>query len=40
VAAQYEGQLKAGATGNGYVRLQDNGRWPTILLAQADGTPQ
>jgi HlyD family secretion protein len=40
VAAQYEGQFKAGATGNGYVRLQANGRWPTILLAQAEGTPQ
>ena len=40
VAAQYEGQLKAGATGNGYVRLQSNGLWPTLLLAQADGTPQ
>jgi HlyD family secretion protein len=40
VAAQYEGELKAGATGNGYVRLQANGRWPTILLAQAEGTPQ
>jgi HlyD family secretion protein len=40
VAAQYEGQLKAGATGNGYVRLQANGPWPTILLAQAEGTSQ
>jgi HlyD family secretion protein len=40
VAAQYEGQLKAGATGNGYVRLQANGRWPTTLLAQTNGTPQ
>ena len=38
VAAQYEEQLKAGATGNGYVRLQANGHWPRILLAQADGT--
>jgi HlyD family secretion protein len=41
VAAQYEELLKAGATGNGYVRLQANGHWPTGLrLAQADGTPQ
>ena len=40
VAAQYEGELKAGATGNGYVRLQANGRWPTLLLAQTEGTPQ
>jgi HlyD family secretion protein len=40
VAAQYEPQLKAGATGNGYVRLQTNGRWPAILLAQAKGTPR
>ena len=40
VAAQYEGQLKAGATGNGYVRLQANGSWPTILVTQADGAPQ
>ncbi len=38
VAAQYEEQLKAGATGNGYVRLQANGHWPTILLAEGDGT--
>lgn len=40
VAAHYEEQLKAGATGNGYVRLQANGRWPATLLAQPDGTPQ
>jgi HlyD family secretion protein len=41
VAARYEELLKAGATGNGYVRLQANGHWPTGLrLAQVDGTPQ
>src|SRR5271165_3093704 len=40
VAAQHDAQLKAGATGNGYVRLQANALWPTTLLAQADGTAQ
>jgi HlyD family secretion protein len=41
VAARYEELLKAGATGNGYVRVQSNGHWPAgLLLAQADGTPQ
>jgi HlyD family secretion protein len=39
VAEQYDGQLKAGATGNGYVRLESNGRWPTALLAQVHGAP-
>jgi HlyD family secretion protein len=37
VAAQLDGQLKAGATGYGYVRLQTNASWPEGLLAQADG---
>jgi len=41
IAAQYEGQLKAGATGNGYVRLQADGHWPqTLVLAQAEGSPR
>jgi len=40
VAKQYDGLLKAGQTGNGYVRLESNRRWPTSLLAPADGAPQ
>ena len=40
VAARYEGQLKAGATGNGYVRLEPNRPWPMLLLAQAGIAPQ
>ena len=40
VAKRYDGLLKAGQTGNGYVRLQSNGRWPTGLLTPADGAPQ
>ena len=42
IAAQYQGVLKAGATGNGFVRLQEKGLWPRILLAGAEpeGTPE
>lgn len=41
IATQYEGQLKAGATGNGYVRLQADGHWPqTLVLARPEGTPR
>ncbi len=46
VAQQYDGLLKAGQTGNGYVRLDANGRWPTGLaggparVAQTDVGPR
>lgn len=46
VAQQYDGLLKAGQTGNGYVRLDANARWPTGLgggtaqVAQTDVGPR
>lgn len=36
VAKEYDGLLKAGQTGDGYVRLDANGRWPTSLMVRAD----
>ncbi len=40
VAKQYDGLLKAGQTGNGYVRVDSNGHWPTGLMVRAEGAPQ
>jgi len=46
VAQQYDGLLKAGQTGNGYVRLDANARWPSGLagraaeIARADAGPR
>jgi HlyD family secretion protein len=38
VAQQYDGLLKAGQTGNGYVRLDANARWPTGLAGRTEDT--
>jgi len=46
VAQQYDGLLKAGQTGNGYVRLDSNAHWPTGLagaparVAQTSAEPR
>jgi HlyD family secretion protein len=32
IAAQYDGQLRAGATGNGYLRIQARAAWPAALV--------
>ena len=39
VAKQYDGLLKAGQTGNGYVRLDTKAPWPTRLALQTDSGP-
>lgn len=39
VAKQYDGLLKAGQTGNGYVRLDTKAPWPTRLGVQTDSGP-
>jgi len=39
VARQYEGLLKAGQTGNGYVRLDSNAPWPASLIVRTDRGP-
>jgi HlyD family secretion protein len=39
VAKQYDGLLKAGQTGNGYVRLDTKAPWPTRLVVQTDSGP-
>jgi HlyD family secretion protein len=40
VAKQYDGLLKAGQTGNGYVRVDSNAHWPAGLIVRAEGAPQ
>jgi len=40
VAQQYEGLLKAGQTGNGYVRLDSNASWPASLDLRTDRGPR
>lgn len=39
VAARYDGQLKAGATGSGYLRLQHGAQWPMSLTVRGKGAP-
>ena len=39
VAAHYEGQLKAGATGSGYLRLRPGAQWPMRLEIRAESAP-
>jgi HlyD family secretion protein len=39
VAKQYDGLLKAGQTGNGYVRFDTKAPWPTRLEVQSDSGP-
>lgn len=39
VAARYDGRLKAGATGDGYLRLQAGAHWPASLAVRTDRTP-
>jgi HlyD family secretion protein len=39
VAARYDGQLKAGATGNGYLRLQTQAAWPGALAIRGTEAP-
>ena len=38
-AKTYEGQLKAGSTGNGFVRTDSTKPWPSRLSLSAEGTP-
>lgn len=39
VATQYDGRLKAGATGDGYLRLKAGAHWPASLAVPAQDAP-